>query len=237
MEEFKFDETRPTPLCTIMGKNRSDKGHVDITTSHHNYTTFYYHIFKEWRQKSLNIFEMGIGSINPSIPSNVVGFKYGGRPGASLFGWAEFFPNAKIYGADIDIDCIFSNTPRISTFFCDQTNKETIWKMWKNNIELDNKQFDIIIDDGLHEVLANVCFFENSIHKLAPGGYFIIEDIDNNNITAFQNIIETDWCHKYRNCTFQILKIPSLVNHSDNNLLVCHYIHFSTEIVPCNFSA
>ena len=44
--------------------------------------------------------------------------------------------------------------------------------MWKS---LDG--FDIIIDDGLHEFHANKCFFENSIEKLNPGGFYIIEDI------------------------------------------------------------
>ena len=42
---FIFDETKSTSLCEIMGRNKSDKGDVNITESHHNYTTFYYSIF------------------------------------------------------------------------------------------------------------------------------------------------------------------------------------------------
>lgn len=36
--------------------------------------------------------------------------------------------------------------------------------MWKNDDLVDN--FDIIVEDGLHTFDANVCFFENSVHKL-----------------------------------------------------------------------
>ena len=89
--------------------------------------------------------------------------------------------------------------------------------MW-NNEEL-QKPFDIIIEDGLHEFYANVCFFENSIHKLGPNGYYIIEDILNHDILKFNNVIET-WKIKYPNLTFTILQIPSTKNKSDNTLLV-----------------
>ena len=51
-----------------------------------------------------------------------------GRPGASLYGWCEFFPNSHIFGADIDDDVLF-NTKKIKTFYCDQTNPESIKKM------------------------------------------------------------------------------------------------------------
>ena len=54
-----------------------------------------------------------------------------GRPGASLYSWAEFFPSASIYGADIDRDCLF-HTDRIKTYYCDQTNADSINTMWCN---------------------------------------------------------------------------------------------------------
>ena len=39
---YIFDEKIPTPLCEIMGRNKSDKGSLNIHESWHNYTTFYY---------------------------------------------------------------------------------------------------------------------------------------------------------------------------------------------------
>jgi hypothetical protein len=89
--------------------------------------------------------------------------------------------------------------------------------MW-NEPNLQEK-FDIIIEDGLHEFNANVCFFENSIHKLKQNGYFIIEDIINNDKPLFKNKI-TEWESQYKDCLFTLLTIPSSCNYCDNTLLV-----------------
>jgi hypothetical protein len=214
---YYFDEKVPTELCKIMGKNKSDKGHEHITYAKHNYSTFYFSIFNLLRNNVLSIFELGLGTDNITIPSNMGA---NGRPGASLYGWSEFFPNSNIYGADIDKNILFNNE-RINTFFCDQTQPEIIKNMW-NFPEL-NFEFDIIIEDGLHTFEANVCFFENSIHKLKRGGYYIIEDIKNIEMNLFEKKIE-EWKKIYNHLDFTILKIPSTVNFKDNNLLVVKYI-------------
>ena len=204
--------TVATPLCEIMGRNKSDKGHADIINSWHNYTTFYYRIFNEMRNKKLRIFELGLGTNNVNLESNMGA---DGRPGASLYGWAEFFPNSSVFGADIDKDILF-NEDRISTFYCDQTNPEVIKDMW-NHAALE-EPFDIIIEDGLHTYEANVCFFDNSIHKL-KAGYYIIEDILTSDIKRFRNKI-VEWETIYPDCRFTIVRLPSYRNNVDNNLLV-----------------
>ena len=210
---YLFDEKKYTPLCEIMGKHGSDKGSININSSWHNYTTFYYSIFKDLRYEQLRIFELGLGTNNVNILSNM---GINGRPGASLLGWSEFFPNSYIFGADIDTDILF-NTDKIKTFYCDQTKSEVIKDMWDKPELQDN--FDIIIEDGLHTFDANVSFFENSIHKLKPNGYFIIEDILFNEEHLFINKIK-EWQDKYKNCLFTLLKIPSSRNYCDNTLLV-----------------
>jgi hypothetical protein len=210
---YYFDYKQSTILCEIMGRNKSDKGNKNINYSQHNYTTFYYSIFNKMSNKQLRVFELGIGTNNINLPSNMG--KYG-RPGASLYGWAEFFPNSFIFGADIDTDILFNND-KIKTFYCDQTNPEIIKKMWDEPSL--NEPFDIIIEDGLHTFDANVCFFENSIHKLKKYGYYIIEDINKNDISLFIDKTK-EWENKYVDYLFTILQIPSFVNHDDNNLLV-----------------
>jgi len=210
---LSFDEKQYTPLCEIMGRNKSDKGHINITKSWHNYTTFYYSIFKELREKKLRVFELGLGTNNTNIPSNMGA---NGRPGASLYGWAEFFPNSEIFGADIDTGILFNNE-RIKTFYCDQTNPHIIKYMWNEpNLQ---ENFDIIVEDGLHTYNANVCFFENSIHKLNPNGFYIIEDITKNDEHLFNKKIK-EWELQYTDCLFTLLKIPSSFNNCDNTLLV-----------------
>jgi hypothetical protein len=197
---YTFDEGQYTELCEIMGRNKSDKGSKDIVNSHHNYTTFYYSIFKKICNNNLRLFELGLGTNNPNIPSNM---GLSGRPGASLYGWSEFFPNAEIFGADIDTNILFNND-RINTFFCDQLDTEIIKTMWNEPKLHDN--CDIIIEVGLHTFKANVCFFE---------------DILNYEEFLFINKIK-EWEKIYIDCHFSLLKIPSSRNNCDNTLLVVY---------------
>lgn len=212
---FTLSPYNPTILCEIMGRHRSDKGHINIRKSHHNYTTLYYVLFKRRRNEKLRVFELGLGTNNVNLPSNMGA---DGRPGASLYGWEEFFPNSQIFGADIDKDILF-NTERINTFYCDQTSPEAIGELWSQPSLEEN--FDIIIEDGLHEFNANVCFFENSIHKLKPNGYFIIEDVGSSSIDKFNSKIE-EWKVKYPGHQFKLLRIPSMVNRWDNTLVIVY---------------
>jgi len=208
-----IDLTISTPLCEIMGNFGSDKGSVNITNSWHNYSVIYYALFESIRNEPLRIFELGLGSNNVNIPSNMGS---NGSPGASLYGWSKFFPKAKVFGADIDSDILFT-TDSIKTYYCDQTNPHVIKYMW-NEDEL-REPFDIIIEDGLHTFAANVCFFENSIHKLKKNGFYIIEDIISTEKDLFVEKIK-EWEVKYPTLSFTLLEIPSFVNTFDNIMLI-----------------
>lgn len=214
MNSYSFNLNQTTPLCEIMGRNKSDKGSIS-NNCRHNYTKFYFSIFNNIKEKPLRIFELGLGTNNIDVPSNM---GVDGRPGASLYGWSEFFINSDIFGADIDTRILF-NTNKIKTFFCDQTNPNIINNMWNDPKLIDN--FDIIIEDGLHKFNANVCFFENSIHKLNKGGYFIIEDILISEKSLFDDKIK-EWKLKYSDLLFNLLIIPCATNDADNNLLVVY---------------
>ena len=197
-----------TPLCNIMTKYGSDKG------SYHNYTTIYYNFFANISHSSLNIFEMGLGTNYTDVPSSM---GPGGKPGASLYGWEEFFSNSNIYGADIDRRIIF-NKNRIKTYFCDQTNIQSINDLWNNN-DLINLEFDLILDDGLHEFNANLTLFENSFFKLKKGGKYIIEDLFPETIEKFENIKE-QLITKHNISSFEVLKLVRDHYPIDNNLLI-----------------
>jgi len=216
MEEL--DASQNTELCVIMGKYGSDKGRENLSTASHNYTTLYYKLFNPKRYESLRIFELGLGTNNINLPSNMGA---DGKPGASLKGWEEFFPNSLIFGADIDTDILF-NTERIKTFYCNQLSKKDIDNLW--NIHELTENFDIIIEDGLHTFEANVCFFENSIHKLKKGGYYVIEDIYIDT-TNFENIINFKWEIQYPNLDFTIIKLPILesCSRTANNIVLVKY--------------
>ena len=205
-----IDFSQPTNLCKIMGEYGSDKGSTDIINSTHNYTLIYNELFKELFNKNINIFELGIGTLNPTIVSHM---KSNNKSGASLRAWSTIFPNANIYAADIDKTILF-NDDRIKTYYCDERNINSIKSLW-DSIPV---KFDIIIDDAIHEFNDNIRFFENSIHKLNGGGYYIIEDIHHYDLLNFRNKIK-ELQTKYPYLQFQLLSVPNK-NYNDNTMLI-----------------
>ena len=175
----------------------------------HNYAEFYNLIFSPIRYQVENLFECGLGTNNIKQPSNM-GER--GIPGASLRAWRDYFPNADIFGADIDKGSLF-NEERISTYFVDQTNPFLIKRMW-NDIGI--KYFDIIIDDGFHSFDAACCLYENSIDKLKRGGIYIIEDIT---LGFWPSYI--DYFQNKNNCSYLIpFKKIGTASKRDNSILM-----------------
>jgi len=199
-----------TELCTIMAKEGSDKS--DINNKHHNYTIEYYSIFNSKKDKITSVFELGLGTNYTDVKSSM---GPNGIPGASLRGWRTYFKNAKIYGADIDKRILFTED-RIKTYFVDQTNKDTIIELW-NTKELQNS-FDIIIDDGLHEINANLIFLENSLHKLKQDGVYIIEDIVISIIPEYKSRL--DELKQKINFNYSIKVLDHHTNKTDNCLII-----------------
>jgi hypothetical protein len=209
-----IDFTLPTDLCRIMGQVKSDKGSEAVHLSNHNYTHYYSRLFAPLRDSKIRIFELGIGTNNLDIPSNMGPT---GTPGASLYGWRQYFPKARIFGADIDRRILFSSE-RIQTFYCDQLDPQSIEALWRAP-EL-NAPFDIIIEDGLHTVEANICFFENSIHKLKKGGIYVIEDVFKSSLPRFQEIYR-GWSERFTHLKFEEISLPN--KGEDNNLIIASY--------------
>jgi hypothetical protein len=154
-------------LTDLMNLYGSDKGGKN---NHHNFASYYSEIFFHKKNDIKNFLEIGLGTNDTNVLSNMGS---NGTPLASLRAWKEYFKNANIYGADIDKK-ILKNEDRIETFYVDQTNPTTIKEMFNN---IGQKKFDIILEDGLHEFNANICFFENAIEYLEPNGTYIIEDV------------------------------------------------------------
>lgn len=175
----------------------------------HNYTLFYYDIFLPFKDKSLNIFELGLGTKNKDIPSNMNKISGNIKSGGSLRAWQKFFSNSSIFGADIDKDILFE-TDSIHTFYCDQTDPQAIYSLW-NNDKLKDIFFDILIDDGLHTLDANICFLENSLHKVKKDGLYIIEDIVLDNAPLYEKKLLQ--LAESLNFKHKIIRF----NHHDNN--------------------
>jgi hypothetical protein len=169
---YKFDiidiqnfQNDCSALGNVLEKNKSDKS----TT--HDYHIFYSFIFNKLGLESeTNIFEVGLGTNNPNLVSTMFEF---GRPGASLYAFAEYLPNANIYGADIDKDILF-NTDRIKTCYLDQLDYETFDNVSNTFGKI---KYDLIIDDGLHSIGANFNTLLFALENVNDNGWIVIEDI------------------------------------------------------------
>jgi hypothetical protein len=208
----------PTPLCEIMNRCGSDKG-----SGHHNYTKLYHAMFESKRNLPLNILEIGIGSINPAVPSNMEPNHRGMRylPGASIRGWREYFPQANIYCCDVDTATFqyVESMSKVTAFYMDMTNQDSINNcLFSQNSPISNIQFDIIIDDGLHFFPVNATLMKSLVHKLKPAdSFYVIEDI-----------IDTQYQHEHINfqClagkAYQYVKVENFQNTVDNNLFIVY---------------
>jgi hypothetical protein len=201
---YVVNSSSNSKLTELMNFYGSDKG---VKNNHHNYSEYYSEILFHKRKKIKNFLEIGLGTNNINLASNM---GKNGVPLASLRAWRDYFVNSNIYGADIDRD-ILKNEERIKTFYVDQTNPETINVLFK---EMGVSKFDVILEDGLHEYNANICFFENSIEHLNNDGVYIIEDVYYKDKNKFINYFK-----KY-NYYYSIVDIFHEKNIANNCVIV-----------------
>lgn len=154
-------------LTLNLGKLFNQHGSDKATA--HDYFKLYGHILQELGVKNhLALLEIGMGTNKAGLVSTMGA---GGRPGASLRAFRDFLPNAKIFGADIDRDILFTED-RITTRQVDQLDRKSF-----QPLTIEQEMFDIIIDDGLHSTPANMNTMIWAMKHIKPGGYIVIEDI------------------------------------------------------------
>ena len=193
-------------LKKLMDSYGSDKGGIN---NHHNFAQYYSKIFHSKKNQIKNFLEIGLGTNNIKVPSNM---GENGKPLASLRAWRYYFKNANIYGADIDKNILFAEN-RIETFFLDQADKNSVNKMWS---DLNKKNFDLIVDDGLHTYEAAIILFENSIEMLSENGIYIIEDAQDKDLLKFKRYFD----EKLSNYNYNILVLKKARNAKSNNNLI-----------------
>jgi hypothetical protein len=185
-------------LCDLYGSDKGElrpNGHTYSWPSH-TYADFYSQLFSHCRNNVKKVFECGLGTNNPNIPSTMGVF---GKPGASLRMWRDYFPNATVYGADIDKDVLFQEE-RIKTYFVDQLNPATINELWN---QVGVADFDFMVDDGLHTFEAGSTLFTHSIDKLAQNGIYIIEDVSVDELLRYLDFFKNKPFHVDCVCLFR----------------------------------
>lgn len=124
----------------------------------HSYIPFYEGLFEHRRNEVKKVLEIGVGNIHE------------GR--SSLFMWRDYFPNAQIYGVDVEEKKMGEWGERIQLFLCDQADEKTLAKLGEAY-----GPFDLIVDDGCHENIFQIISAHYLMPYLAPGGHYIIEDV------------------------------------------------------------
>lgn len=155
-----------TELCDLGFKYGTDK----CPQYSHSYTPIYYELFKDKRNDIKKVFEFGVGI--PESMRNIPNYK----PGASLYMWRDFFPNAMIYGADISQDAVFKDD-RIETFQCDEMDGEAV----KSLINKVGGDIDFFIDDAAHYMDNQEYLCKTVMPLLKKDVVYSIEDVRSTN--------------------------------------------------------
>lgn len=107
--------------------------------------------------------------------------------GGSLQYLSDKFPDAKIYGIDIE-DKTQYNTDNITTYIVNQEDRNALNKF----LEETNVEFDIIIDDGGHTMKQQQVSFGTLFKSLKKGGIYILEDLHTSRLEQLGTIAPDD---------------------------------------------
>lgn len=162
------------------GNYPTDKGTL------HSYIPFYDLLFSKFKYKSINVLEVGI------------------QFGFSIKLWAEYFPNATIFGYDI-IDSVTEVLPNNIKKTIKNANQIT-------DHEFHNSPLTIAIDDGSHLINDQLNFVKNIYPQIISGGILIIEDIADieSNKKHFDNL----------NIPYSIIDMRNIKNRYDDVLII-----------------
>lgn len=131
----------------------------------HSYIEVYESLFSPYRKHDhLKMLEVGIST------------------GGSMILWSNYFPSsASITGIDIQFEQLAHNAlamhSRATLLKGNSIDKEFVKTLGT---------YDIIVDDGSHQVDDQIATFNNLVNHLNVGGIYVIEDIDGGAISKIQ---------------------------------------------------
>ena len=155
------DSTSVDSLDRLFYHYGSDKADIFKKTESksHGYSKFYKQKLEKLQKRKINILEIG------------------SYAGASAAAFAKYLPNSNIFCFDINISNFEYKSKKIHVFGIDINNqKKAIKIMNKIAYQFNIEKFDIIIDDGSHnlsDILIALKFF---FKYLKNKGLYIIED-------------------------------------------------------------
>lgn len=140
----------------------------------HHYTQWYYPHFKDKRESIKKVLEIGVGDAVEMAWTGVPNY----QTGASLRMWRDFFPNAKVYGADIKDLSVDSE--RIQVFQCNQASQGDLEYL----ISQTGCDLDLIIDDASHIPEHQVFTCKRLMPMMVVATTYVIEDVGHREIIS-----------------------------------------------------
>lgn len=140
----------------------SKKYPTDKDFEHNYYNLVYEKYFNPLKDSAKKICEIGIGGFSKEL---------GWEPGNSLKVWRDYFKNAEILGLDI-VKHDLTDNERITLDYIDQSNLEMV-KEYSSKIN----EYDIILDDGSHNVYDQTITLVYFLKSLKSGGIYVLEDL------------------------------------------------------------
>jgi SAM-dependent methyltransferase len=127
---------------------------TDKASTRHGYTAIYEPLVTSLREKPVTLLEIGV------------------LEGASLRTWADYFPNGKIVGIDVQPSAAAHGSQRIKVVIGDQADPS-----FMRSVAADHGPFDVVVDDGSHFSVDQTASLDALWPALKPGGIYIIEDV------------------------------------------------------------
>lgn len=142
--------------------DHSRKGFTDKHLPYHTYISYYDKEFEKYR-KNVKLLEIGVWR------------------GGSMFLWTKYFDKYKLEGLDINATTLdgfpfkekLENDSNVKWHLGHSSTDAEYAKNFKKNY------FDIIVDDGAHDVTTQFETFKIYFDKLAKTGTYYIEDVLN----------------------------------------------------------
>jgi hypothetical protein len=125
----------------------------------HQYTPHYHRLFSSRRDQPIRLLEIGIGGYGLALSG-----------GQSLRMWADYFPYGQITGLDIE-EKRMAMPPRVTMLQGSQADSAFLAQVCA-----EHGPFDIIIDDGSHQVAHVLTSFHALYPNMAADGLYVVED-------------------------------------------------------------
>jgi glycosyltransferase involved in cell wall biosynthesis len=146
-------------LIELADRFRTDKNRV--TDYHHGYSRIYDRLLSSRRFSLRRVMEIGLSNWNQTeVPSVEL--------------WLSYFPFCSVIGIDRKNFSSLENE-KFSTFVCDQSKLEEVRTV---AARIEPGSLDVIVDDGSHASLDQQLTFREFFPLLADGGWYFIEDLD-----------------------------------------------------------